>query len=185
MSNNNLPVALAAETFATISRAIEEGNLNEAIDSLVDASRLDLAACVAGNIHVLEHLAGNIEIAKAKRDAWKRQVEQLEYAEKRWRAKVIDAMQQQRITEGHGDGQRLCLQDNPPALDLKVDVTSKSFSNIISAEKAEALSIPAKYLTDVSFMQLNTAEIKKDIDGGITLPFASIRRGTHLRIRML
>lgn len=181
LPSNKIPLALAADNFATICEAIDNGNLNETIDALFSEARLELTAAVDRRVLFLQFISGNIEKAEKVRDAWKTRVEQLKHVEKRVKDKTIDVMQAQQTVQYNGEIGKLCLQANPPALELKIPVGSKSFNNILDGKYIA--DIPNEYLKTISFVQLDTAALKRDLDEGVEVPFAELKRGTHLRIR--
>jgi hypothetical protein len=182
LTETRIPLAVAAENLAKILHAIDEGDVGETIAAVLDSERLNLSAAVSRRVVFFELLSSTLQMAEEKRDAWKRKVEQLKHVEKRIKDATIQAMQIDNTVKKIGEDGNLCLQDSPPALVLNVETSSRSFGNIISDDAAK--TIPQKYLVQTNFLQLNTAELKKDLDAGIELPFASLKRGVHLRIRI-
>lgn len=182
-TNNKVPLALAADNFATICKAIDEGDINEAITSLFHETKLDLADSVARRICFFEFLDGAIKNATEIRDSWKQRVEQLKHVEERVKKLTLDIITAESTIEYRSDLGKLCAQQNPPSLKLNFETTKMNASNVINAKDIERNHIPQELITEVRFLQLNTEKLKEQLNAGGAYPWASLTRGQHLRIR--
>src|SRR4051812_21317821 len=90
--NNKVPMAVAADNFAAICRAIDNGDLDAALISLFHETRLTLAAAVDRRICCLDMCSNSLRAAKEARDSWKERVKQLEYVEEKVKGMTIEAI---------------------------------------------------------------------------------------------
>lgn len=152
-TSNKIPLALAADNFATICKAIDEGDINEAITSLFHETKLDLADSVARRICFLEFIDGAIKNASEIRDSWKQRVDQLKHVEERVKKLTLDIITTESTIEYRSDLGKLCAQQNPPSLKLNFETTRVSLGNIITGKDIERHDIPAELITETTTAQ--------------------------------
>jgi len=183
LQSNSVPLAIAAENFALVCKAIDEGNINEIMDSLFHKTKLALATEVDTRICYLQLLDGAIAAAKKASDNWKQRLSQLNHAQERAEKMTLDQMSFENTIEYMGTIGRLCRQNNAESLKLNFETGKLSASNVLSGVHMEKYKIPAEYITEIKTYQLNTEKLKKDLKEGKTFEWASLTRGQQLRIR--
>lgn len=181
---NKVPLAEAAETFAIVCNAIDEGNLDETIVAIFNQTRLDLATAVDRRVCFLNFCTSSMQAAKETRNAWAERARQLEALEERIKVLTIDQIKSSGLEQAKGDLGRLCIQNNPEALSLDFDLHDMMVNRVIDPIFIEVNAVPDKYLKKIAAYQLDTKQIKEDLQAGETLPWAKLTRGQHLRIRM-
>lgn len=181
---NKIPLAVAADNFAAICHAIDNGDLNETLVALFHETRLDLSAAVDRRLCCLQLCSTSLEAAKGARDAWRERVKQLEFVEERIKGMTIEAIQITGMKEVKGETGRLCLQQNPEALSLEFMTHEMTVNRVIDPNDLERWHIPEKYLKKVAAFQLDTKQIKEDVQAGETYPWCKLTRGVHLRSRV-
>lgn len=183
-SNNRVPLAEAAESFAAICNAIDDGDLNETLVALFNETRLTLGAAVDRRICCLQLCSASLSAAKEARDSWRERVKQLEFVEERIKAMTLEAIQLTGMKEIKGDVGRLCMQQNPEALKLDFELFEMPVRNVIEPDMADRLGIPDKYLKKFAALTLDTKALKEDIQNGVEFGWATLSRGAHVRIRV-
>lgn len=178
---NKIPLAQAAENFAAICASIDEGNLDETILALFDATRHDLVTSVNRRICFLDFLRSAVKNAEENKDAWKQRCEQLKIVKERVDGLTIEAMKVLGVREVAGDIGKLRMQNNPEALHLEFETYKPHVNNVIDPEQIQRFDIADKYIKKFAAFQIDTAQVKADLQAGAALPWASLTRGLQLR----
>jgi hypothetical protein len=82
-----------------------------------------------------------------------------------------------------GDEGRICLQKNPPALDISFERKDKVFYKAIDQSFAAFEPSLSPYLKQVSCFVVDTERVKEDLAAGKPLNWAKITQDFHVRIR--
>lgn len=73
------------------------------------------------------------------------------------------------------------LQNSPKKLDHSISVQPVSLNSIVNDEFDADLC--QDYLTEQTYMVLDTAKLKKDLQSGVEVPWAKLEQGKHVRVR--
>jgi len=183
-STNKVPLALAAQNLSQLMEAIDDGTLNETITRLFSSDRLAVADAVDRRIFCLRHFEDTIKNLKAIADEYRLKAKQLEHALETIKEKTVQIMEQVPDVPYVGELGRLRIQNNSQsALELKFELGKKSVSNILSESDIEKYQIPQELMETVTYTALKSDTVKKLVEAGEKLEWASVQRGRHLRYK--
>lgn len=75
----------------------------------------------------------------------------------------------------------IALQNSPKKLAHSISVQPVSLNSIVNDEFDADLC--QDYLTEQTYMVLDTARLKKDLQAGVEIPWAKLEQGKHVRVR--
>lgn len=179
-----LPMAIAAQNLERICEAIDEGELNEALQSLFTDTRLDLVDAIDRRIYFLELAKDRVKTLKRLRDEFSEAAKRVEYAVERVKEGTKQIMETYPDLPYKGDLGRLRIQKNSAAkISLpEIKTTEASVRNVIDVYDIRKHEIGEEYYEVHSYYTLLIDEIKKAIEAGEEIPWAKLDRGSHLRI---
>lgn len=176
-------MALAAQNLATLMEAIDEGRLDEAIVNVFNDTRLDVAAAVDRRICFFDFGEKNAETMRDIARKYQTAAKQLENALETLRQKTIEIMKQAQDVPYKGDLGRLQIQKNTsPSVKVLFEMEKKSIANAVDAQDIEQYGIDEKFYDVHTYYSLVLDRIKRSIEAGEDIKWATLTRGEHLRI---
>lgn len=177
-----VPFAYAAGELAAICDMLDAGQELDAI--LVEkfkSARLDLADSVDRRVTFLGFCEAAIDHAKKARDSWTQQARRLEGVFSRVKELTVEVITANPDLPYKGDIGNLRVQKSPPSIDIHVPTKEISARYVVDDELITKNEIPANFVKELTFKQLNIEEIRKHLGDDKEVPFAKKTQGSHLR----
>ena len=173
----------AATSLAAICRKIEDG---EELDSLIleefGATTTQLAESIDRRKAFYGELNSKLELAKNYKKEIDVHMKRLKNVQERLKKVTMDTM------AGAPDlpfkdslGRKLTLCQTPAFLKLTFEMSAPRTFSILDPDSISFIGLPDKYIKEISFLTLDTDQIKADLQSGETLPYAKLQTTTYLR----
>jgi hypothetical protein len=180
-----IPLEWAATALTTLSQQIEDGlDVDAAIVRTFEDAKLSITEAIDRRKAFKSYLLMMIDRCKdAKAEVndrqkfFERTLERLTEQTKR----VIEENPGVPYIDSLG-AKVSVVKNGSPKLSLKLPLTaSKTVSNIIDKEQAEFFGVNPHYIKQVSFLVLDTDQLKQDLKDGISCEWAELEWNTQLR----
>lgn len=173
-----IPMGWAAAALAEMCDAIDAGA--EPSDVLVQVfhdRKLELRDAVDRRIAFFQVVKGQIDAAKAARNAYAEQAKRLEALLEAMKARTKEIIEEHPDLPYEGDLGKLCVQKSPPAVKVMFE------DRTLDKETIDLFGISERFIRTKVTYELDTKAVKAAIEAGEDIPWARIEQGTHLRVR--
>lgn len=175
----------SARLLADLCERIDSGEEpTTALVSIFNETRLDLAEAIDRRKAFAARLRNEAALFQAASDELKHRAIMFETALEKLKENTKAIMEASpNIPYVDSYGSKLSVVNNSKAkliLDFEIR-EKKQVSHIVDLGAAETVGISEEYLSQVSFVVLNTEKVRADLEAGKELPWARLERSTHLR----
>lgn len=175
----------AARSLSRLCDRIDEADFcDESLEAEFQTAKLSLAESIDRRKFIFREAESKVELATQ----WKRDLDETIKRLKRVQERIesyTKLIMTQEPDQPYEDtfGNKLKIVKNSQSqLVLAVDLRDKkSVSNIIDDASLELLGIDDKYVKIVTYQTLDTERVKRDLEKGEKLEWASLFRGEHVR----
>lgn len=177
-------MAVAASNLEQICNAIDNGEIDNALSTIFNEARLDLSASVARRICFIDLAEERISTLKRLKKEFGAAQTRLEYALERVEKGTIDIMESHKELPYKSELGRLSVRKNSSSSTsiTEIEIKKVSIENVVDAGDIHKHAIDERFYEVRSYYSLLIHEIKKAIENGESIPWATLERGSHLRI---
>lgn len=179
----DLPIAASAARLADLARRIEDGApLTPVFVETFAMAKADHQVAVTQATTDADMLLFLTNGAKGARDRWAAKAKAFEAAHKELKDAALAAIEADPdLPWTDAYGQRVYVANNSaPSLNITLSLGDKTVANIVSEDDMEKLEL-GPWVKQVSFLVIDTDRVRQALAGGLTIPWATLQRGRHVR----
>lgn len=180
--STRVPLAWASQTLHTLMDAIDNASeIDGALTQAFADASTDVALAIDRRQAVIAMTRSYCELARSHKKDLDAQIKVLERIEEKITQSTKEAIEAAPgVVFKNSVGKKVSIaRSSTPALTTTLNLGKTSVSNTLSTE--DLMRVDKRFWSVVSFHQLNTSELKRALESGETVSWASLEYGSHLR----